>query len=310
MATQTPKLGLDKLEPTDLVMRDQFNKNMDILDEKVGALDGVLDDLEAITERQDTLETGQASLAGRVSAAELNVAKKENKADKGQPDGYASLDSDGKVPITQLPANIKEMRVVPDIAARDALEEYDGLRVRVLDATGDPTVSEGWAEYVWDEAAAAWIKLSEKESLDVVLRWDNLQDVPEVLDDLSDSDGKLFYKGAPLYTDIRAISFIGGEAEVIYPWAGTVQQIKINCAEVRSENLEFAVEVQAKDDYIAQAANWRLVGGAQLILPAGEVYKEFAVTVPNIEIAAGDVIRASTVGDDTGVTFTVIIQND
>nr|WP_092074933.1 hypothetical protein [Dendrosporobacter quercicolus]NSL49558.1 hypothetical protein [Dendrosporobacter quercicolus DSM 1736]SDN22673.1 hypothetical protein SAMN04488502_11513 [Dendrosporobacter quercicolus] len=310
MATQTPKLGLDKLEPTDRVGRDQFNKNMDILDDKVGALGDVLGDLEGITERQDTLEEGQASLAGRVSAAELNVAKKENKADKGQPDGYASLDSDGKVPITQLPANIKEMRVVPDIAARDALEPYDGLRVRVLDATGDPTVAEGWAEYVWDEAATAWIKLAEKESLDIVLDWDNIQDIPQVLTDLSDLDGKLLYKGSAIYTDVRAISFIGGESEIVYPWAGSVQQIKINCAEVRSEDLEFAVEVQAKDDYVAQAANWRLVGGAQLILPEGEVYKEFAVTALNIEIAAGDVIRASTVGDDTGVTFTVIIQND
>jgi hypothetical protein len=88
-----------------------------------------------------------------------------------------------------------------------------------------------------------------------------------------------------------------------------VQQIRINCAEARVEDLVFSVEMQAKVDYIVQAGNWQLVGGAQLTLPAGQVYAEFTPAA-NLAVAAGDVIRASTVGDDTGVTFTVIIKNN
>lgn len=313
MATQTPKLGLKKLDQADLVNRIVFNENMDLLDNKVGALGSVLEDIEDITERQDTLETNQTAVLGRLSAAEINLAKKENKENKGQPQGYASLDADGKIPITQLPANIKEMRVLPDIAARNALvppELYDGLRARVLDATGDPTVSEGWAEYVYDQTATSWIKLSEKESLDVVLKWGNLQNIPSVLTDLGEEKDRLTYKGNPIYIDVRSVKFIGGDAELIYDWTGVMQKIKINCTEARVENLDFNVEVQSKADYMAKLANWHIVGGSQLTLPAGEVYKEFMVNAGITAIAAGDVIRASTVGDDTGVTFTVIIQNN
>lgn len=110
----------------------------------------------------------------------------------------ADLDASGKIPITQLPANVKEMRVVANIAARNAIagvDLYEGLRVRVLDATGDPTVAEGWAEYLYDATGSIWIKLSEKESLDVILSWNNIQGVPTVLAKLSEENGRLAYDG-------------------------------------------------------------------------------------------------------------------
>jgi hypothetical protein len=316
VATETANLKLKIIDDVDQVGQDLINENMEILDGEIQEIKNTLGDVSAIRADLDQAETDIATLSGRITNNAQNISnlatEKEDKANKGQPDGYASLDASGKVPITQLPANVKEMRVVADIAARNAItgaDLYDGLRVRVLDATGDESVASGWAEYVWDATATAWIKLSEKESLDIVLKWENIQDVPEVLTNLGESAGKLTYNGQPVYIDTRAVTFIGGESEIPYPWAGTIQQIRINCAEVRAEDLVFSVETQAKADYMAKAGNWLLVGGVQLTLPAGEVYAEFTPATNTI-VAAGDVIRASTVGDDTGVTFQVIIRNN
>ena len=56
---------------------------------------------------------------------------------------------------------------VANIAARNALVGLTtGDRVFVLDATGDATVSTGWAIYVW--RGSAFTKVAEQEGLDVV----------------------------------------------------------------------------------------------------------------------------------------------
>ena len=61
-------------------------------------------------------------------------------------------------------------RVVADIAARDALTGLpEGATVLVTDATDDASVASGAATYVW--GGAAWVKISEAESLDVALEW-------------------------------------------------------------------------------------------------------------------------------------------
>ncbi len=314
MATETPNIHLKRLDPADMVNRTLFNANVDILDMEISALKEGQEDLVELRERQNTLEANQTTMAGRLSTDEINIANlqdtKEDKAKKGQPNGYPSLDANGRIPITQIPPNIKEMRVVADITARNTLtvpDLYDGLRVRVLDASGDPTVTSGWAEYVYDAAGQMWIKVAEKESMDVVLDWGNIQNIPDLLKAFSDLNGKLIYKGNAVYVDVRSVNFIGGDSEIIYDWDGTVQKVLINCADARDSSLDFSIEKQTKADYIAKAGNWQLIGGSQLTLPAGEVYKEFAVTDT---INAGDVIRASTVGDDTGVTFKVIIKNN
>ncbi|WP_310533138.1 hypothetical protein [Novosphingobium sp.] len=62
---------------------------------------------------------------------------------------------------------------VANIAARNALTGVSlGDRVFVVDATGDATVSSGWAIYVW--RGAAWTKVAEEEGLDVVVGGCNL----------------------------------------------------------------------------------------------------------------------------------------
>lgn len=71
-----------------------------------------------------------------------------------------------------------QVQVVADIAARNALVKKDGLEVLVLDATGDATVAAGAATYVYRNSDTTWYKISEAESMDVVLRWDAIQGKP------------------------------------------------------------------------------------------------------------------------------------
>lgn len=101
----------------------------------------------------------------------------EDASKKGANNGYAGLDATGKVPVSQLPDSIKEIRVVATIAARDAIASpFAGLRVHVIDATADTSVTTGWAEYLY--TGSAWTKVAEKESIDVVLDWANIQNKP------------------------------------------------------------------------------------------------------------------------------------
>lgn len=71
-----------------------------------------------------------------------------------------------------------EMPIVADIAARNALSPTSNTQVLVLDATGDPTVTSGAATYLYQVSTTSWIKLSEAESLDLVLQWANIQGKP------------------------------------------------------------------------------------------------------------------------------------
>lgn len=71
-----------------------------------------------------------------------------------------------------------EMPIVANIAARDALSLTKNTQVLVLDATGDSTVASGAATYLYRVSTTSWIKLSEAESMDLVLQWANIQGKP------------------------------------------------------------------------------------------------------------------------------------
>jgi len=71
-----------------------------------------------------------------------------------------------------------EMPIVANIAARDALTLTKNTQVLVLDATGDSTVASGAATYLYRVSTTSWIKLSEAESMDLVLQWANIQGKP------------------------------------------------------------------------------------------------------------------------------------
>lgn len=83
----------------------------------------------------------------------------------------------GVIPISQIPNEVKEVRIVANIAARNAMTGlFAGLSVYVTDATGDTTVNSGGAYYLYN--GTGWIKTAEAESLDLVLQWANIQGAP------------------------------------------------------------------------------------------------------------------------------------
>ena len=114
--------------------------------------------------------------------------------------------------ISEALAGFNTAKVVQNITERDALNPTTITQVLVIDASDDPTVSGGSATYIFDNA---WYKISESESLDVVLQWANITDKPlsdvididdavskrhshlnkVTLDDLGDVNGFLTYKG-------------------------------------------------------------------------------------------------------------------
>ena len=75
-------------------------------------------------------------------------------------------------------ADQNNVEVVDDITARDALTLTKNETVLVLDATADATVGSWAATYVYKEANTTWYKISEHESLDVVINWADIQNKP------------------------------------------------------------------------------------------------------------------------------------
>ena len=75
-------------------------------------------------------------------------------------------------------AGISAIQVVADIAERDALVWEANGKVYVEDASEDPTVDAGGAEYVYKHATTEYIKASEAESLDMITDWNNMQNGP------------------------------------------------------------------------------------------------------------------------------------
>jgi len=107
----------------------------------------------------------------------------ENTANKGVANGYASLGADGKVPQSQLPpltAGVGSggVEYLGSFAALNAIAKPDVNKIYVvLDASdGDSTVQSGWAEYVYHDSS--WLKIAEKESMDVVVDWTDVQNKP------------------------------------------------------------------------------------------------------------------------------------
>ena len=94
----------------------------------------------------------------------------EQTINKGQPNGYASLDATGVVPLSQIPDEAKRTSTtVADITARDALtgvDVWEGRICHVVDATADATVTSSAATYI--RTGVTWTKITEWESMDIV----------------------------------------------------------------------------------------------------------------------------------------------
>jgi len=128
--------------------------------------------------------------------AEANalLLNKEDSANKGVANGYAGLDSNAQVPLAQLPANVKSSKVVADITARNAItsaDRFEGLRVHVLDASSDTTVTSGSAGYILKSGLSntEWEKTYESESIDVDLS-DYFNKTTDTTDNITEGSAK------------------------------------------------------------------------------------------------------------------------
>lgn len=122
--------------------------------------------------------------------------------------------------VTEFMQGVGHLAVVNTIAERDAIQNpLPGSEVIVLDATGDNTVTSGGARYL--RQGTNWVKTAETESMDLVLRWENVVGKPKSsvaaideavaakhthtnksqLDKIGeDSDGNVTYGGKPVKT--------------------------------------------------------------------------------------------------------------
>lgn len=158
----------------------------------------------------------------------LTAEERERLSKAGQANGFAVLDEKGFIPSKNINPSVlainTEFATITAMKAADINKIYAGELVMVTDASEDPTVESGWAIYRRLTNAtdltdlASWQKIAEKESLDVVVSWDNLKDKPTstvsaidaavtnshthankaVLDKLSEQDGVLCYDGLPV----------------------------------------------------------------------------------------------------------------
>jgi hypothetical protein len=93
--------------------------------------------------------------------------------------------------VNESVASTSHIYVVADIAARNALAPEVVTQALVIDATSDTSVIAGAATYVFDPALTTWTKISEHESMDVVLTWASIQNRPNsTVVEIDDAVGK------------------------------------------------------------------------------------------------------------------------
>lgn len=146
-----------------------LNTTVQQVDQKVGNLSNL-----NTTDKSDIIS----------SINEVNTSLNTNVISKiGANSGIAQLDSNGIVPTSQLPKEYKETTVVDNIQQRDAIptqDLYESLMVYVLDASADQTVTSGAALYICvdNEGSFIWNKVSDFESMDLVVNWESIQNKP------------------------------------------------------------------------------------------------------------------------------------
>ncbi len=106
---------------------------------------------------------------------------KQNVSEKGNADGYASLDSNGKVPLTQLPDSSKgQTYVVLDTSERNAIVTAELLTGDICyeTSTGD--------SYIW--SGSAWVVLAKANWENINIAWANITNKPtSTVSDIDDA---------------------------------------------------------------------------------------------------------------------------
>lgn len=164
--------------------------------------EGVIDD--------GKIELGTTWSSLKLSKEFANVLSKEL---LNKPNGVASLDSNGKIPLLMLPETLKEIRVVENITKRNELTVFEGMKVLVLDAFDDIKEHKP-REYTW--TGSKWFGNTIDTNL--ILDWSNIKGKPNstpldidksvknmhehlnlsVLQDLGNDNGNLTFKDKPV----------------------------------------------------------------------------------------------------------------
>lgn len=117
----------------------------------------------------------------------LSAAERAMFTNLNQANGLVQLDANGFVPTSNInPAVLAITTEFANIAAMLASTDVEpGQLVWVNDATGDTTVTSGWAIYrkrvgvsIDYTQLTGWTKVAESEGLDVVVQWNNIQGKP------------------------------------------------------------------------------------------------------------------------------------
>lgn len=119
--------------------------------------------------------------------------------------------------------NFTNIQLAADITARDAMSLSRNALVLVLDATGDATVSNGAALYLYDVATTVWHKVSEFESMDVTLTWDAIQGRPtSTVAEIDDAVAK-----AHVHANKAQLDKIGEDADGVLQYNGAYIEAQI-----------------------------------------------------------------------------------
>lgn len=149
---------------------------------RVKNAEGQFDAIYPITKSENIIVgPDNKALSTKLTEVDTAIATKLNANKVGVANGVASLDGKGLIPLSQIPAAAKEMRVVDTIADRDAIvEKFSGLSVYVKDASADTSVATGGAFYIYD--GTTFIKTAEAESMDVVVDFANINNKPTTIE--------------------------------------------------------------------------------------------------------------------------------
>lgn len=159
----------------------------------------------------------------------------------GRANGLVVLDSNGYVPLENFDPSMMQIKIeksnITELLADSTV--LTGAFVMVIDATGDPTVNNGWAVYrrsssvEYNSLERGWVKIAENESLDIEATWDTflptgpqkpVEEIDEavelrhshlnkeVLDEISvDATNHLTYKGNQIGFVSDVVQFFNGD---------------------------------------------------------------------------------------------------
>lgn len=130
-------------------------------------------------------------------------------------------ESDIQAMISASLAGATAPEFVADIAARDALTPISSVFAFVLDATGDPTVANGSAMYIYRVSESSWIKIYEYESLDLAVSWSALSGKPS--SPVSDIDDAVSKRHS--HANKTQLDKVGEDVEGLFTYNGVLPKI-------------------------------------------------------------------------------------